>query len=55
MRPRNYHALNAILRRSDSFPMRTAPPPEPEDYECPECGEYLDTDGECPECEPEDD
>lgn len=49
-KPRNYYALNAILRRSDRFPRPTREPAA-EDYECPHCGEYLDTDGLCPDCD----
>lgn len=51
MKPRNWHAVNAILRRSDRFALKTLTPPFPEDYECPQCGDYLDTDGWCPDCD----
>lgn len=54
MKPRNWHCLNAILRRSDRFPLKSSEP-NAEDYECPECGEYTDPDGQCPECDHDED
>jgi len=53
-KPRNWHCVNAILRRSDTFQMQCIEPVA-EDFECIECGEYLDPDGQCPECDEDED
>ena len=50
-RPRNWHAVNAILRRSHSFQCDSDTDPQASDWECDRCGEYLDPDGTCPECD----
>lgn len=43
------------MRPAQRFRIESDTDPQPSDWECDHCGEYLDPDGECPECDHEQD